>query len=72
LIDAVRRQDPVPGLQIGVGGGVFERVPGLAEEIGAHFSGDTPFDMLEALQQAASGPRAGVNLSSHARRARAA
>ncbi len=54
LIDAVRRQDPVPGLQIGVGGGVFERVPGLAEEIGAHFSGDTPFDMLEALRRAAT------------------
>ncbi len=72
LIDAVRRQDPVPGLQIGVGGGVFERVPGLAEEIGAHFSGDTPFELLQALQEAASGPRAGINRSVHARRARAA
>jgi hypothetical protein len=49
----VRRQDPVPGLRIGVGGGVFERVPGLADEIGAHFAADSPFDMLAALQQAA-------------------
>lgn len=53
LIDSVRRQDPVPGLRIGVGGGVFERVPGLADEIGAHFAADSPFDMLAALQQAA-------------------
>ena len=57
LIDACRRQEPVPGLQIGVGGGVFERVPGLADEIGAHFSADSPFEMLEALRTAASGPR---------------
>jgi methanogenic corrinoid protein MtbC1 len=53
LIDTVRRQNPVPGLQIGVGGGVFERVPGLADEIGADFSADSPFDMLEALRTAA-------------------
>lgn len=72
LIDAVRRQDPVPGLQIGVGGGVFERVPGLADEIGAHFSGDTPFDMLEALQRAAAGARSGTSRSTEGRRARAA
>ena len=51
LIDAVRRQDPVPGLCIGVGGGVFERVPGLADEIGAQFAADTPFEMLAVLRQ---------------------
>jgi len=51
LIDAVRRQDPVPGLFIGVGGGVFERVPGLADEIGAQFAADTPFEMLSVLRQ---------------------
>lgn len=50
LIDAVRQQDPVPGLRIGVGGGVFERVPGLSDEIGAHFTADTPFGMLDALR----------------------
>lgn len=56
LIDSVRRQDPVPGLRIGVGGGVFGRVPGLADEIGAHFNADSPFDMLEALQGEAARP----------------
>jgi hypothetical protein len=50
LIDTLRTHDPVPGLRIGVGGGVFERVPGLADEIGAHFSGDSPFEMLDALR----------------------
>lgn len=50
FIDAVRSQNPVPGLLIGAGGGVFTRAPGLAEEIGADFSADTPFEMLQALQ----------------------
>ncbi|MFM7052837.1 MAG: B12-binding domain-containing protein [Planctomycetota bacterium] len=49
LIDAVRLHQPVPGLRIGVGGGVFARAPGLAEEIGADFAADTPFEMLESL-----------------------
>lgn len=69
LIDTVRRQDPVPGLQIGVGGGVFERAPGLADEIGAHFSADSPFDMLEALREAAAGAR---RVSGTPRRSKAA
>jgi len=50
FIDANRRQNPVPGLRIGVGGGVFERVPGLAEEIGADLIADSPFEMLEAIR----------------------
>ncbi len=49
FIDAVRANDPVPGLRIGVGGGVFSRAPGLADEIGADFSGDSPFELVEAL-----------------------
>ena len=57
LIDTLRSHDPVPGLRVGVGGGVFERVPGLAEEIGAHFSGDSPFEMLEALRTDAAAHR---------------
>ena len=57
VIDAVRRQNPVPGLQIGVGGGVFERVPGLAYEIGADFAADSPFEMLDALRAASARPR---------------
>ncbi len=56
LLDALRAQDPVPGLRVGVGGGVFARAPGLAEEIGADFDADTPFDMLEALQKADQTP----------------
>jgi methanogenic corrinoid protein MtbC1 len=51
FIDANRRQTPVPGLRVGVGGGVFERVPGLAEEIGADLIADSPFDMLEAVRE---------------------
>jgi methanogenic corrinoid protein MtbC1 len=35
LIDTIRTIDACPGLQIAVGGGVFARAPGLAEEIGA-------------------------------------
>lgn len=50
FIDAVRAQNPVPGILIGAGGGVFTRAPGLADEIGADFSADTPFEMLQALQ----------------------
>ena len=35
LIDSIREQDACPEMQIAVGGGVFDRAPGLAEEIGA-------------------------------------
>ncbi len=61
LITAVRTQDPVPGIRLGVGAGVFERAPGLGEEIGADFEANTPFEMLAELQrleasQAASRP----------------
>jgi methanogenic corrinoid protein MtbC1 len=53
LLNALKEQDPVPGLRIGVGGGVFTRAPGLAEELGVDFSADTPFDLLEALRRVA-------------------
>jgi len=69
LLDAIRCQDPVPGLRIGVGGGVFGRVPGLADEIGAHFSADSPFEMLEELRLIALSPRA---VEQRVRRSRAA
>ncbi|MEI7879195.1 MAG: hypothetical protein WCI96_14915, partial [Planctomycetota bacterium] len=67
--DAIRCQDPVPGLRIGVGGGVFGRVPGLADEIGAHFSADSPFEMLEELRLIALSPR---GVEQRVRRSRAA
>ena len=41
--------DPVRGLRVGGGGGLFNRVPGLAEELGLHFGGESPFDLVEAL-----------------------
>jgi methanogenic corrinoid protein MtbC1 len=70
LITAVRTQDPVPGLRLGVGGGVFERAPGLAEEIGAHFEANSPFDMLAELQRIETSSVAGH--SSKTPRSRAA
>jgi hypothetical protein len=51
LITAVHTQDPVPGLRLGVGAGVFERAQGLGEEIGADFEANSPFDMLSELQR---------------------
>lgn len=50
LLKALQEQKPVPGLRVGAGGGVFSRAPGLAEELGVDFSGDSPFDLLEALR----------------------
>lgn len=49
VLEALRIQQPVPGLLVGVGGGVFGRAPGLAEEIGAHFEGASPSELVEAM-----------------------
>lgn len=54
LIAMVRTQNPVPGLRIGVGAGVFARAPGLADEIGADFDADSPFELLEAVRALAN------------------
>ena len=57
LLTALRDQKPVPGLRVGAGGGVFSRAPGLADELGVDFTGDSPFDLLEALRlEAAATP----------------
>jgi hypothetical protein len=40
VIDSIRTIDSRPNLQIAVGGGVFGRAPGLAEEIGADLWAD--------------------------------
>lgn len=53
LLGALRDQNPVPGLRVGVGGGVFSRAPGLGEELGVDFEGDSPFDLLDALRREA-------------------
>ena len=42
VIDTVREIDSRPGMQIVIGGGVFDRAPGLAEEIGADLWTDEP------------------------------
>jgi methanogenic corrinoid protein MtbC1 len=53
LLKSLHEQKPVPGIRVGAGGGVFRRAPGLAEELGVDFSGDSPFDLLEALRREA-------------------
>lgn len=59
LLTALREQRPVPHLQVAVGGGVFTRAPGLADEFGIALQGDSPFDLLRALTD--SGGAAGPN-----------
>ena len=65
LLTALRTQVPVVGLRVGVGGGVFARASGLADEIGADFEADTPFDMLEALQGVDRAPASRAQNGSH-------
>lgn len=49
LIDDIRANGACPNMQIAVGGGVFNRADGLAEEIGADIWGETPLEMVEFL-----------------------
>jgi methanogenic corrinoid protein MtbC1 len=49
LIDAVRENGAYGSMQIVVGGGIFNRAPGLAEEIGADVAAESPRDLLEKL-----------------------
>jgi methanogenic corrinoid protein MtbC1 len=49
LIDTIRGIDAVPDLQIVVGGGVFNRAEGLAEEIGADLWARNPAELLQRL-----------------------
>jgi MerR family transcriptional regulator, light-induced transcriptional regulator len=57
LLHALETQRPVPGLRVGVGGGVFSRAPGLADELGIDLQGDSPFDLLAALRTVAGAAR---------------
>ncbi len=50
LIDHVRGINALPDMQIVVGGGIFNRAPGLAEEIGADLWASDPEDLLEELE----------------------
>ena len=49
LIDTIRSIDACPDLQIVVGGGVFNRAEGLAEEIGADLWATNPGELLDRL-----------------------
>ncbi|MEO1008114.1 MAG: B12-binding domain-containing protein [Planctomycetota bacterium] len=69
LIDTLHEMGACPDLQIAVGGGVFNRAAGLADEIGADISGVDPLDVVELLieeptrrsgkERKARGPRSG-------------
>lgn len=49
MIDSLREINAVPNLQIAVGGGVFNRAEGLAEEIGADLWANDPLELVERL-----------------------
>lgn len=49
LIDTLREIGACPGLQIVVGGGVFNRAEGLAEEIGADLWATSPLALVDAM-----------------------
>ena len=49
LIDRLHEIGSCPHLQIAVGGGVFNRAPGLAEEIGADLWAKDPIELVEVM-----------------------
>jgi methanogenic corrinoid protein MtbC1 len=49
LIDQLREIGACPNVQIAVGGGVFNRADGLAEEIGADLWANSPMGMVDTL-----------------------
>jgi methanogenic corrinoid protein MtbC1 len=49
LIDQLREIGACPNVQIAVGGGVFNRAEGLAEEIGADLWSNSPMGMVDTL-----------------------
>ncbi|MCH2132950.1 MAG: cobalamin-dependent protein [Phycisphaerales bacterium] len=53
LIDTVRDIGACPNMQIAVGGGVFNRAEGLAEEIGADVWARTPRELIASLESQA-------------------
>ena len=52
LIDELHKQGGSPSMQIVVGGGVFNRAEGLAEEIGADLWAPTPLELVKAIRAA--------------------
>jgi methanogenic corrinoid protein MtbC1 len=53
LIDTIHEEYPEREMQIAVGGGVFNRADGLAEEIGADLWGEDPLDVVQAMIEGA-------------------
>ncbi len=51
LIDSVRSLGALPSTSIVCGGGVFNRAPGLAEEIGADAFAATPQELIRVLEE---------------------
>jgi len=49
MVDSLREVNACPSLQIAVGGGVFNRADGLAEEIGADLWASNPLELAERL-----------------------
>lgn len=49
IIDTIREIGAVPNLRVVVGGGVFNRAEGLAEEIGADAWASSPLDLIDTL-----------------------
>ncbi|MEN0019846.1 MAG: cobalamin-dependent protein [Planctomycetota bacterium] len=49
IIDDLREINATPNTQIAVGGGVFNRAEGLAEEIGADIWAANPLELIESL-----------------------
>lgn len=67
IIDQVREVGADPGLEIAVGGGVFNRADGLAEAIGATRFARTPLELVEALERPAAVAKAPAARSSRMR-----
>jgi len=51
LIDTVREIGACDGMQLVVGGGVFNRAEGLAEEIGADLWAEDPLELVDLMMQ---------------------
>jgi methanogenic corrinoid protein MtbC1 len=51
LIDTIREIGSCPDMQIVVGGGIFNRAEGLAEEIGADLWATTPGELISTLNE---------------------
>jgi methanogenic corrinoid protein MtbC1 len=75
LIDQIKEIGGHPDLRIACGGGVFNRAPGLAEEIGADISATTPAALVASLTSPITAAVAGKGAAAPAatrRQARAA